>query len=169
MARFEISLPFILANEGGYVNHPNDRGGPTNFGITQKTARAHGYAGDMRAIPMPVVEKIYREGFWRFCNVNSQEVATKIFDMCVNFGLSAGTRLAQRMLNIYHGAGLEVDGKFGPLTTAAMNRAAPPEAVLKGLASVSEARYRDIVFKDPSQQVFLRGWLNRAAKLPTQV
>lgn len=35
----------ILGKEGGYVNHPNDKGGPTNWGITQATARAHGYTG----------------------------------------------------------------------------------------------------------------------------
>lgn len=38
----------ILGKEGGYVDHPNDKGGPTNWGITQATARAHGYTGDMR-------------------------------------------------------------------------------------------------------------------------
>ncbi|WP_276203058.1 glycosyl hydrolase 108 family protein, partial [Enterobacter hormaechei] len=35
----------ILGKEGGYVDHPNDKGGPTNWGITQATARAHGYTG----------------------------------------------------------------------------------------------------------------------------
>ena len=27
----------IIRREGGYVNHPDDRGGPTNYGITQAT------------------------------------------------------------------------------------------------------------------------------------
>ncbi len=42
----------ILGKEGGYVNHPDDKGGPTNWGITQATARAHGYVGDMRDLTL---------------------------------------------------------------------------------------------------------------------
>ncbi len=33
---FSESLPFVLRWEGGYVNHPNDPGGATNKGVTQK-------------------------------------------------------------------------------------------------------------------------------------
>lgn len=29
----------ILSREGGYVDHPDDRGGPTHWGITLTTAR----------------------------------------------------------------------------------------------------------------------------------
>ncbi len=34
----------ILGKEGGYVNNPNDKGGPTRWGITQTTARAYAIA-----------------------------------------------------------------------------------------------------------------------------
>lgn len=36
MSRFDQCLKFVLEREGGYVNHPADRGGPTNKGIVQK-------------------------------------------------------------------------------------------------------------------------------------
>ena len=41
----------LTEREGGYVNHPADRGGPTRFGVTEAVARAHGYAGAMRSLP----------------------------------------------------------------------------------------------------------------------
>ena len=58
----DISAPIdeVIAREGGYGHHPADRGGPTNFGITQAVARANGYAGDMRKLPRTLAETIYR-------------------------------------------------------------------------------------------------------------
>ena len=34
--RFDVSLPFILRWEGGFIDHPADPGGATNKGVTQK-------------------------------------------------------------------------------------------------------------------------------------
>ena len=48
----------ILGKEGGYVDHPSDKGGPTRWGITQTTARAHGYTGDMRNLPRETAKQI---------------------------------------------------------------------------------------------------------------
>ena len=31
----------LIEREGGYVNHPADKGGPTCFGITEAVARSH--------------------------------------------------------------------------------------------------------------------------------
>ena len=41
----------VIDCEGGYANHPADRGGPTKYGITEAVARAHGYSGAMRNLP----------------------------------------------------------------------------------------------------------------------
>ena len=50
----------LIEREGGYVNHPRDKGGPTRFGITEAVARAHGYAGAMALLPREEAVAIYR-------------------------------------------------------------------------------------------------------------
>lgn len=83
----------ILGKEGGYVNHPDDKGGPTNWGITQATARAHGYTGDMRNLTREQALAILEADYWygpRFDQVAavSPVIATELCDTGVNMGPS---------------------------------------------------------------------------------
>jgi lysozyme family protein len=54
----------VIGREGGYSNHPADRGGATRWGVTEKVARAHGYRGDMRSFPRGEAVAIYRRIYW---------------------------------------------------------------------------------------------------------
>jgi lysozyme family protein len=83
---YAACLRIILQNEGGYVNNPKDPGGETNYGITKRTARDHGYTGNMHDIPMSVVERIYRESYWKGCDALPAGVDLCVFDFAVNSG-----------------------------------------------------------------------------------
>src|SRR5687768_3546522 len=81
----------LIGSEGGYVNHPADRGGPTRFGITEAVARSHGYGGDMRSLPRADAVTIYRRLYWLrpgFDRVaeRAPKVAAELFDTAVNMG-----------------------------------------------------------------------------------
>ena len=81
----------LIEREGGYVNHPADKGGPTCFGITEAVARAHGYSGVMRNLPRHEAAAIYRRLYWlrpRFDQLakRSERIAAELFDTGVNMG-----------------------------------------------------------------------------------
>lgn len=169
MAVFGPALEFVLPHEGGYSNNPADKGGATNYGITEATARRHGYQGDMRSLPLATAGEIYAAEYWPGLEaVESQAVASKIFDLRVNFGVAGGNRLAQQAANELVDPPTDVDGRWGPDTVATIN-AADPAAMLDELATVAAARYQAIVDRDPSQETFLRGWMKRALDLPAYV
>ena len=56
----ERMLDELVEREGGFVDHPADRGGATRYGITEAVARAHGYRGAMRQLPRAEALNIYR-------------------------------------------------------------------------------------------------------------
>ena len=93
----------LIDREGGYVNHPADKGGPTCFGVTEAVARAHGYAGPMRNLPRAEAAAIYRRIYWlrpRFDEVarRSPNLAAELFDTGVNMGPAVAATFVQRAL-----------------------------------------------------------------------
>lgn len=169
MAQIGPALAFVLPHEGGYSNHPSDKGGPTNYGITQETARRHGYTGDMRELTLDFAQQIYGAEYWPgLDDVENQAVASKILDLRVNFGVSGGNRIVQQAVNNLVEPPTAVDGRWGPDTLNSVN-SCDPAMLLDELATVAAARYQAIADANPAQEVFLRGWLKRALDLPEYV
>jgi type VI secretion system secreted protein VgrG len=166
MADFTTALRYTLRHEGGWVDHPDDPGGATNFGITLATAKSHGIstAQALRGITQGQVAAIYKSDYWFFDGIASQRVATKVFDMAVNIGPKMAIKYLQGILVVF-GETLAVDGVFGPVTEAATNRCKPDE-LLDRLCRVSEAHYSAIVAKRPKSAKFLSGWIKRARGVP---
>ena len=86
--KFNQFIERVLSHEGGYVNHPKDPGGETNWGITKRTAQANGYNGSMRAMTREQAIGIYRQAFWERYHADQmpEAVAFQFFDACVNHG-----------------------------------------------------------------------------------
>lgn len=176
-------LDELIAREGGYVNHAADRGGPTNWGVTEQVARAFGYRGDMRAMARPVALDIYRRRYWLrpgFGDVAEfmPRLAEELFDTGVNMGPKVAATFLQRALNGLNRGGADypdiaADGDIGPMTLLAIERLVhkrglglAERVLLRAVDALQGARYVEIAEKNPSQEAFLFGWLaNRVGSL----
>jgi len=170
----------LLAREGGYVDHPNDRGGPTNFGITEAVARSCGYDGDMQDLPLSEAEHIYTVLYWDKVGADeiylySPDIAAEVFDTAVNCGVSRAAKILQRALNVLSGDGdyysyLVCDGVAGSRTVEAVRKCinhSGADALLVVLNCLQGMHYIKLVERDPSQHVFIKGWINHRVKLQT--
>jgi lysozyme family protein len=163
--RFDASLPFILRWEGGFVDHPADRGGATNKGVTQRVydrwrTRQGEPPRSVRLIEDAEVHAIYESDYWGppRCDLLSGPLDLVHFDTAVNMGPGRAVRFLQSAVRC------PVDGDFGPGTEMAVASCDPGEAVL-AYCDAREAFYRALVARKPDQGVFLKGWLNRLEAL----
>lgn len=170
----------IVAIEGGWVNHPNDPGGETNFGITKKVAQSHGYNDPMKDIPLYVVEGIYYEDYInkpRFTEIVNliPPVGEKLVDAGVNVGTSRVSKWYQHSLNSFSRGCKDyncivVDGSIGKLTLVAtqglINKRGKQQAcdlLLKSLDIRQGSHYINL----HSLSDFTVGWIsNRIQNIP---
>lgn len=165
----------VIEREGDYVNHPDDRGGPTRWGITEAVARRQGYCDDMRDLPQSDAAAIYRRLYWvapAFDRIaeTAPKLAAELFDTGINMGTGTATGFLQRALNALNRnerdyADLTVDRRIGPATLLALReffrrRGSAGEAVImKAVEALQGAHYVRLAETRPSQEAFLYGWL----------
>ena len=171
----------ILGKEGGYVNHPDDKGGPTNWGVTQATARAHGYFGDMRNLTRQQALDILEADYWygpRFDQIGavSSALAAELCDTGVNMGPSVQAKWFQRWLNVFNiqqqlYPDLQADGQIGPRTISALKsflarRGTEGETVLLRALNCSQGqRYLELAEQRPANESFVYGWMRERVGL----
>jgi lysozyme family protein len=161
MCDFANFLKKLLKLEGGYVNHPNDKGGCTNKGITIETFRnfygENLTCSDLKNITDEQVEAIYKDSYWDPCwgdKIQCPKIAQLIADWAVNSGVKTAIKGVQKIVGVTN------DGIMGPMTLKAINEY-PTKDLFDALKKARKEFYERIVEKNPSQSCFLKGWLNR--------
>jgi len=175
MADFMDAVGETLEREGGseFVNHPDDPGGATRWGISLRTAQEHGdlfdrdnggdvEVDDIRELSRDRAIEYYRQ-VWNRLDVGaieSQVIAAKVFDLCVNMGDRRGVKCLQNALRAIS-MPTTVDGLIGPETLERVN-GAPKMALLAAIRSEAAGYYRTLVAHDDKFQSFIDGWMRRA-------
>lgn len=188
MADFPTAINKVLDHEGGYQNHEADFGNynaydidgnlvpykerrgrtlraGTNMGISAgflsgKLGRAVSVS-EMQGLTREKVSLVYRRYFWDDIlgdKINHQRVAETAMDARVLHG-HTGKKLLQRTLNAL-GNSLEVDGKVGPITLDAINRA-DPARLINGLSSARAGLVKRLAREREGNGRYLDGWLKR--------
>lgn len=178
----EKMIDEVIRREGGYSNHPADRGGPTNWGITEQVARAYGFLADMRTLPRSAAVNIYKTRYWtgpKFDQVAAlcPPIGDELFDTGINMGVATAGKFLQRALNaLNRGAkdypDIGTDGAIGPMTLTALKGfmakrgAEGGEVLRKALDGLQCARYVEIAEGRPANESFVYGWIaNRVGVL----
>ncbi|NLQ17557.1 hypothetical protein HGG82_07935 [Marinomonas sp. M1K-6] len=175
MSHFKTALADVLKHEGGYVDHKNDNGGATAFGISLRflsilpalagdvNGDGHVNKDDVKALSKEDAAKFYETYFWlhyRLNEVETESIAVKLMNLFVNMRGKTAALIAQRAANDL-GAGLVEDGILGSKSMAVLN-SLEAEPLLVCIKYQAWAVYKAIVENTPSQAVFINGWQKRA-------
>jgi len=171
---FDEIIEVVLEHEGGYVDDPDDRGGATNWGVTQAVYEDFvGYKCDKEEIKNmdeDTAKEIYYEKFWKPSRADKlpAEVRETYFDMVVNHGQGGAVKILQQACNNKRKPEnyIAVDGGIGPNTIRAASNLKNWELQVE-----RSGYYWNLVFKGSkytqrtTQVKFIRGWIRRCFKL----
>lgn len=170
----EQIISAILKREGGFVDNPADKGGPTNHGITMPTlAEWRGKnvtEADIRTLTEREARDIYKARYVvgpRFHLLADHSVRAVVVDCGVHHGPANAIRMLQRAL------GVKADGVLGIVTLTAANTTPGHRLALRVLADrvkfFGRLISKDLTDDDqdgiPDNTEFAAGWLNRVAEM----
>ena len=158
---FATALQFTLKWEGG-AGHPQDLAGPVNRGISQGTYNTYRLnqglsVQSVHLLTDSELEEIYFHSYWKRSKADLMCLPLSIvhFDTAVNFHVPGSIEFLQEAIG-----GLTIDGKFGPNTQRALEKS-------NNLETAKQYCHKRIAYRhqrvkaNPSQEIFLEGWLRR--------
>lgn len=154
MTTFDKAFERLIGHEGGYSDNPLDPGKKTMYGITEKVARANGYAGSMRDLPLATAKQIAKTEYWDKVKADSfhPAVAFNLFDIAYNSGNSRAIKILQEAV------GTTPDGIIGRLTIAAAARMSTMD-IIACMCAVRIEFYTSL----GTWPEFGKGWARRVA------
>jgi lysozyme family protein len=147
---FDEAFEIVIGHEGGYVDHPNDPGGATKYGISRRS-----YPGeDIAGMTLERAKAIYLRDFWgpAGCDAVPDALKFDLFDYAVNSGPKTAAKALQRIV------GAHPDGIIGPRTLLAIS-SRNPQALAARLLGARLQMMTDL----PTWPSFGRGWARRIA------
>jgi len=147
---FDKAFDRIIGHEGGYVNHPNDPGGETKFGISKRS-----YPDvDIANLTVEQARAIYRRDYWDRAKADEYDFAIgfQLFDTAVNSGIGTAIRFLQRAV------GVADDGNVGPITVAKIKAMSVTDVLAR-----FNAERLEFMTKLSTWDTFGRGWARRIA------
>lgn len=176
MSAIDTIIDGVIEREGPYVNNPDDPGGETKFGITEKVARDNGWRGRMQDLTREFARDVYYHryvvapGFDRLVAM-APRVAAELVDTGVNAGQDRAGKMLQRALNLFNRGGrdfadLVVDGEVGPKTRAALQAflnkrgEITEELIVRVLDGFQIEHYAAIAEANPAFETFFTGWIS---------
>lgn len=159
---FNEAFRRTVGHEGGFVDDPDDPGGRTKYGISQRSYPD----ADIENLSLTDAKEIYRKDYWtplRCDDISSDEVAIELFDTGVNMGNTQAVKIAQRAVNFISRDSIVVDGKIGRNTLARINEwcLRDAELLFKVMNGFQFIRYVEIVAGRETSRKYARGWMKR--------
>lgn len=170
--RFQYAMKTIIKHEGGYSDEKLDNGGPTKYGISLRYLKSSHIcidgdcsenANEIIHLTLTEADSIYYKQWYEkfhYDKIKNENLLTDIMDFSVNAGACEAHKLAERAIN-------DISNKKVPiscaLTTKSIDQINSIEPVLfhAGFQKQEEDFYYQIVKRNPSQKMFLEGWLRR--------
>lgn len=153
-------MDIVFAKEGGYVDHPHDNGGPTNWGVTIKTLRAWRQEPvtkeDVKNLTRAEAEKIYAAWYAQPVRFDDLPLGVDLiaFDASVNSGPSRSAKWIQQAV------GVKADGMIGLITLDAISKADPVELINRACMLRME-----FLKRHEDWPHFGKGWTNRVENI----
>jgi lysozyme family protein len=116
----------------------------------------------------PMVQQFYQDHFWNrwYEQLDSDDVAKRVFDFAVNAGSGPAVRSLQQAVNSLtspDAAQLVDDGEWGPTTLGGVN-SADPQALVEAFQAKRIGYYKAISTANPVLAQYLPAWTLRAQK-----